>query len=205
MAALIADLVFVTTAADERGLAYVVWAHNRSFDHLPHLTVLDFDSSQPLVPPVFKVLRDRLNDAFDQLTCQRPPQLWARRTIAELAKKANEAWIDEITTPFWRGDVVAARRAELAAEYHEVDEVLKDRDLMLLTANAAHSSGRVLLSESARVRAQSLPVPFFSYEPNLKSGALCDAWLLGVAIADLGPERVRPARAKRSKNANSGR
>lgn len=205
MATLIADLVYGSAAADERGLAYVVWAHNRLFGHLPPLTVLYYDDNQALDPPVFKTIRDRLNEAFDQLHCQQHPQLWARRTIAELARNANETWISEIMEPLCRHDFASAYRAELSAEHHGIDELLKDRDLMLLTANAAYSSGRVLLSEPAHIRTQGLPVPFFSYEPSLKSGALADAWLLGVAVANLAPERVQPARAKRSKNANSGR
>jgi hypothetical protein len=182
----LADVVFTSLSADERGVATATWAFNKSFAG-PPLVLIDFDVA-PFSADLFSELTTRLH-AEAVLAHARMRKLVAPAALALQASAALEVLISGLVL---KGDINSARALDLVIE--EIDPLLRDRDALLLACAAQVGVGRVKLAPAALEKSRRLPCPLFDLRPGVAKSAAIDSVLIGVAAALLQEDALPSTR-----------
>jgi hypothetical protein len=166
------DGVFASVMADESGVAILYWACDRNFGG-PPLTLIDFDQ-QAFSPGLFAAIRDRVHT--EARAAHALPGLF---TSVALAAQISTEFGAEMLNFFTAGDLAGARAIDLTVEGC-ADQLLRDREALLLLAAAQIGTGRVKIAAPAHTRSMSHPSPLSDLSPGAPTTAATDAALVAI-------------------------
>jgi hypothetical protein len=184
-----ANLIFTTCAADESGLFWALWARDASFGG-PELALVDFGRdvfSRDLVVSLAKhiVAEARVAHAPNRV-------LYA---VAGLAAEVAAVVTDEAISAISTGSA-SLQDFDVAVNGEDADELLRDRDALILAGASAIGGGRVKLTRVAAERSRTLPSPLTGLHPGAPPSAATDAALLALAVT-FAEAPARPPRHPR--------
>jgi hypothetical protein len=162
---IVADGVFATAAVDQHGASWIIWAVNERQHHEWALLVVDYQQHRPANAVTWNDLYAQMLGAAEALHANRfPPFVIALPSLAPLIEQDTEVPVDT--------------------------QMIEPRELALTHARGAYDRGAVQLSEPARRRSRTIPVPVIHLTSKEGENALVDAWLLAIRRAFIGTADV---------------
>lgn len=179
-----AESIFATVAADETGCHWCLWGRDRSFGGAP-LALIDYDR-QPFSRDLIVALAARI--ISEATTAHAPSRMiYAQSALAtEIIAIVTDAALAAIS-----GASASLRDFNVAVRYDDIDELLRDRDALLLSGASAIGAGKCKMTITAVERSRTLPNPLAGLKPGAPASAAVDAALIGLAIA-FAPKPERP-------------
>jgi hypothetical protein len=147
--------------------------------------LIDFDR-QPFTRHLIVTLAQRIVE--EARTAHAPGRVvYAQEALAvEVTAIVTDAALTAIA-----GGTGSIQDFDIAVKHDGVDELLADRDSLLLSAASAIGAGKCKLTNVAAQRSKTLPNPLAGLKPGAPPSAAVDAALIALAVA-FAPPPVKP-------------